>query len=524
MPRWLLSAAYVLACLGCGALEQALPVLRLEVTPWSPQAGLTLAYLCWVGWRHVPVAVAALFLASAVPAGPTVDWAAHLGSALWTATIYAALVRAMGVHGIRGTLLSLGATLRMVLAAAAAALVVAAGHALLWNLLADPARELSFTGVARIWIGETNGLLMLAPLLLALPQLRPGLQVLRAGAGQALLQAGLVVVLVWLLFGYLDLSEDQRLFYPLFVPVIWIAMRWGAVGALLAGLGVQLGIMLSMRTMPAESPADLQFLVLTLTVTGLLLGVAVSERARARAEAQERDRQLARAMRFAVAGEMASALTHELNQPITALVSYLQASQIMSAPAAGVDERLMQTLQKAAREAHRAAEVLRRLRDFYQGTGPAPPGAVNVAACCASVLELLEPRLRDQQVHVQLALPPELPAVAADRTQVEMVLHNLVTNAVDACASGHAGSRALLVQSRLDAGQLRLAVHDSGAGVADDALGQLFEPFNTTKPDGMGLGLAICRGLLRAQGGDLVYRRSELLGGACFELRFALFR
>src|SRR5690606_26430927 len=321
-------------------------------------------------------------------------------------------------------------------------------------------------------------------------------------------------------------TEEQRILYPLFVPMIWIAVRWGAVGALLAALAIQIGMVVAMRDVPIAAPLlDLQVLNLTLAVTGLLLGVAVTERARARSEAQERDRQLSRAMRFAVAGEMASALTHELNQPITALVSYLQASQIMSGPSPGADARLAGTLAKATREAIRAAEVMRRLRDFYQGTGPAVPGPADAGACVASVLDLLEPRLRRQGVTVRVVLPAGLPAMAAGRTQIEMVLHNLVTNAVDVLRATPAGvSRELLLEARAGAGGVVLAVHDSGPGVAADALPQLFEPFNTSKPDGMGLGLAISRNLLRAQGGDLAYRASEILGGACFELRCPAFQ
>jgi C4-dicarboxylate-specific signal transduction histidine kinase len=85
------------------------------------------------------------------------------------------------------------------------------------------------------------------------------------------------------------------------------------------------------------------------------------------------------------------------------------------------------------------------------------------------------------------------------------------------------GGRELLIEARAMEGQVFVAVHDAGPGVSADALPQIFEPFNTTKPDGMGLGLAISRNLLRAQGGDLTYRRSLLLGGACFEMRCPVF-
>ncbi len=165
----------------------------------------------------------------------------------------------------------------------------------------------------------------------------------------------------------------------------------------------------------------------------LLMVRDATGRMKAQSEAQERDRALARAMRFAVAGELASALAHELNQPITALVSYLHASQIMAVPAVAMDERLTDTLSKATNEAIRASQVMRRLRDFYQGAAPGT-GPTDAAACCASVMELLDPRAQKQKTWLHLELEADLPPVRADRSQIEMVLHNLVTNAIDALA------------------------------------------------------------------------------------------
>ncbi len=305
--------------------------------------------------------------------------------------------------------------------------------------------------------------------------------------------------------------------------MIWIAATWGAFGALLAALAIQVGIIVAMNDAPTGAPLiDLQILMATLTLTGLLLGAVVAERAQARSEAQERERQLARAMRFAVAGELASALTHELNQPMTALVSYLQASQIMSVPATGMDMRLTDTLAKATNEAIRASQVLRRLRDFYQGGG-GDHGPTQLAPCCASVVESLAPRLRSQGIRLQLLLAHDLPQVRADRSQLEMVLHNLLGNAIDALGAAPVANRELRLRADQEGDFVRLAVEDSGPGVVNDALEQLFEPFNTTKPDGMGLGLAISRNLMRAQGGDLVYSRSTQLGGSRFEIRLAAF-
>ena len=519
---WAAALLYVPAYVALDWISYIQPVLKLGITPWSPQTGLTVAFLLWNGPRWAPCTAIAAFLAELlVRSGPAgMPWLVL--ASLWIAATYAALAMVLGRQLLRDAMVGLTPAVRFIGTAVVAALIAAIGYVGAFVLAHSLPLSSATGGVLRYWVGDINGILMLAPLLLALPQARSALHALRASWRVAAVQMTVVVLFVWLLFG-LDASDQLRFFYPLFVPMIWIAVRWGASGALLAALVIQVGIVVAMRDAPTGAPLiDLQILMLTLTLTGMLLGAVVAERAQARNEAQERERQLARAMRFAVAGELASALTHELNQPITALVSYLQASQIMSVPSGGADTRLSDTLSKATNEAIRASQVLRRLRDFYQG-GDGGKGPADVAACCTSAVDLLGPRLRGQGIRLQAVVAHDLPQVGVDRSQIEMVLHNLVGNAVDAVGPLPAGSREVRLHANLQAGFVHVLVEDTGPGVAGDALGRLFEPFNTTKPDGMGLGLAISRNLTRAQGGDLTYHRSALLGGACFEMRLPVF-
>ncbi len=518
---WAAVLAYVPAYVALDWISYVQPVLKLGITPWSPQTGLTVAFVLWNGPRWAPWTAVAAFLAELLvrngPAG--MQWLVL--SSLWIAATYTALALLMGRQLLRDAMVGLAPAVRFVTTAVGAALVAAIGYVGTFVLAGSLPVSSAVGGVLRYWVGDTNGILMLAPLLLALPQARAAWHALRTSWRAAAVQTAVVVLFVWLLFG-LDASNQLRFFYPLFVPMIWIAVRWGASGALVAALAIQVGIVVAMRGATIDAPLiDLQILMLTLTLTGVLLGAVVAERAQARNEAEERERQLARAMRFAVAGELASSLAHELNQPITALVSYLQASRIMSVPG-GADERLSDTLAKATNEAIRASQVLRRLRDFYQGGGGGK-GPADVAACCASVVDVLGPRLRSQRIRLQSSVPHDLPRVRVDHSQIEMVLHNLIGNAVDALGPRPAGAREVRLRAESHGGFVHLLVEDSGPGVADDALDQLFEPFNTTKPDGMGLGLAISRNLTRAQGGDLLYRRGTVLGGACFEMRLPVF-
>lgn len=609
------------------------PVLKLGITPWSPQAGLTVAFLLWAGPRWAPCTLLAALTSELLVRSAPASLPALFVASLWIAATYAGLARWLSLGALRDAVSGLGGAVRLVLAALTTALVAAVGYVGTFLLAHSLPLETAASSVVRYAMGDLNGILMCAPLLLAMPQWKAAVRSISAGRLQAAAQVATVVLFVWLLFG-LESSDRLRFFYPLFVPVIWIAVRWGALGALMAALVIQVGIVFMLRDAPPSAPLiDLQILMLTLVITGLLLGAVVTERAQAlrrlatgeaelravlaaapdavitadpqgvvhsgnhaaqqlfgtqfsasmplqrllpgfgpdypsgrmtlqarrdddsrfpadvawvkvepparpgwlvlirdatgrirtQSEAQERERALGRAMRFAVAGELASALTHELNQPITALVSYLRACQIMTESGKRADERLADTLAKATHESVRASQVLRRLRDFYQGASPGS-GPAALETCCAAVVELLEPRLQRQGVEVTMVSDSGLPPVQGDLTHVEMVVHNLVTNAADALSAPVDARREVRIRASATGDRVFLHVHDSGPGVAPDALEQLFEPFNTTKPDGMGLGLALSRTLVRAQGGDISYRRSELLGGACFEVQLPAFR
>jgi C4-dicarboxylate-specific signal transduction histidine kinase len=304
--------------------------------------------------------------------------------------------------------------------------------------------------------------------------------------------------------------------------MIWIALRWGVVGAVVGALAIQIGLAFMVKDVGAAPPLfELQFLMLTLNLTALILGATVSERLRAQAQLRERDEALARAMRFATAGEMASALTHELNQPITALVSYLRAAEILATPGEERDTRLPETLGKAASEAIRASAVLRRLRDFYS-TGQMARAPLSLATLCSSVCGAFQERLRRAGVELTCNVSAVLPAISADPTQLEIVLHNLVANAIDAMTAADNAVKRIEISAEQRDGHVHLAVADTGPGVATDIATRVFEPFVTTKPGGMGLGLAISRSLLRAQGGELEFREPGNGNGARFELRLPL--
>jgi len=179
------------------------------------------------------------------------------------------------------------------------------------------------------------------------------------------------------------------------------------------------------------------------------------------------------------------------------------------------DQRLGATLNKSAQEAVRAAEVLRRLREFYRGEGTCFE-PTDVFAVCSHVADSQRDSMHRVGIYLDVRCSGEPPPVRADRTQFEIVIYNLLTNALEALAAAPAGRprRVELLVSGESAG-VRVTVDDSGPGIAAQVAAHLFDPFVTDKSGGMGLGLALSRTLLRYQGGDLWCEASRL-GGARF--------
>jgi C4-dicarboxylate-specific signal transduction histidine kinase len=239
----------------------------------------------------------------------------------------------------------------------------------------------------------------------------------------------------------------------------------------------------------------------------------------AQTQLRERDRALSRAMRFALAGELATAITHELNQPITALVSYLKAVEILAAPLEAHDSRLFETLRKAKYESLRASDVLKRLRDFYR-SGAVNATLIDVEASIADVISAFADRAARLGAEVTREIRV-IQEISADRIQLQMVLHNLVANALDAVADVESGRRRVHVAVATQHGQLQVLVSDTGRGVLPEIESRLFEPFVTSKLDGMGLGLAISRTLLQSQGGELRLDESGA-GGTRFSVELPL--
>ncbi len=477
------------------------PLGPFNITPWNPQPALCIVWLMLGGLRHAPlVFIAALGADLLVRGAPGGVFLSALTSLIlaggYTAITWAWRRLAHGDPRLRDTR---QLWLFIAVACAGAAVVAVLYVGALWGagfMVKEPLADAVF----HFWLGDALGMAVTVPLFMVAADAAERTRLIESWRKpETLLQFAIMVGAVFYIFKGTD-SEPARYFYLLFLPLIWIALRGGLVGAVLASVVVQLGVVLGAHESALQSVAlvELQALVAALTLTGLSLGVMVDERERA-------TEGLKRSLRLAAAGEMAGAIAHEINQPLAALANYGRACQLMLEERGRdpADDGLHQTLQKMLGESRRAASVVGRLRDFFT-SGSTRLERVKVADLLAWVRqtgERLDPArrvafdVRGSDLEAELLI---------DRLQIELVLRNLITNAFEAVAPASTAEKAVSVTARAaDNQQVVFRVTDSGAGVppADRAL--LFQPFFSSKAAGMGLGLAISRSIAEAHGGTL---------------------
>jgi signal transduction histidine kinase len=224
---------------------------------------------------------------------------------------------------------------------------------------------------------------------------------------------------------------------------------------------------------------------------------------RAKAALQRHQAELAHVLRVSTMGEMAAQLAHELTQPLGAIVNYAAGCRRRMDATPGQPAELIEAVELIRREALRAGEIIRRLRAFVR-KGEPRRAPVNVNALVHEVAELVDGEAREHGVAVDLALQPDLPEVEGDDVEIEQVLINLTRNALEAMHDHPSDTSTLAVETRIcDPGTVEVIVRDTGPGLPHGGASVIFEPFHTTKPRGLGMGLAISRTIVEAHGGTL---------------------
>jgi PAS domain S-box-containing protein len=236
-----------------------------------------------------------------------------------------------------------------------------------------------------------------------------------------------------------------------------------------------------------------------------MLGVTIDITARkvAEYELERQHNELTHLSRVSLLGELTGSIAHELNQPLAAILSNAQAAQRFIAHDRVDINELQEILADIVAEDRRAGEVIRRLRALFQKS-KVPHQPQNINEITQEVLRLVNNDLMNRGITAQTEFAPDLPLLHCDRVQIQQVLLNLVRNACDAMADVAPHGGQLTIRTNLAGdGSVRLSVTDCGTGIPPEELEHVFEPFYTTKPQGLGLGLAVCRTIMRAHGGNL---------------------
>jgi two-component system sensor kinase FixL len=487
------------------------PFGTFGITPWNPSTGLIFAFVLLFGLRALWYVLIALLLANQIVRGaPVPAWLALSESVIvcagYTVTLLALLRPGLrfkaSLHSTRDLLLLLAA------ATIGSAVVSLVYLGMLFETGLLPREEIVAAGL-RYWVGDMIGIAIAAPFgLLVLTRERlfvPGWEVV--------LQVSAIACVLWTVVTFSE-HHQLHLLYLLFLPVTWIAVRSGLEGVSTSLVLIQVGLFVVVQLRaPTIDITDFQFRMLVLAVTGLIAGALVTERRRAEARLRTNREALANLSRLGSMGELAAALAHEINQPLSAAGTYtgLVAESVQGAPIPDGDLLLLS--RKAAAQIERAAEVVRRLRTLVR-LGRSEVAPRPIAPIVNDALELIAPDVRGKGITLKMDLLSDLPNVVADTLQIQQVLLNLIRNSIEAMSTLEDCSRQITIEARRGRpGYLDLSVRDTGPGFERDFEADDLMPLTSSKPEGLGIGLSLCRTIAHAHGGALAIKSGPT--GAC---------
>ncbi len=287
--------------------------------------------------------------------------------------------------------------------------------------------------------------------------------------------------------------------------LLWAAVRLGP-GGLCFCLLVVAGLSLSnafagrgpfVTASPADNTLSLQVFLLAVSAPLMILAAIVQERRRVDDEARVEREELAHVLRVATLGELTTSIAHEISQPLAAIAANAQAARNMLPPAP-----VQEVLGDITAEANRGLQIIQRLRALFRKEHESRI-LVDVNALIENMIALLRADMERRRIAVRFAPGEALPAILGDVVLLQQVVLNVVINACDAIDATAVGPRTILIETTGVDGHVAIAVRDTGIGVQESELQRIFEQFVSSKPQGLGMGLAISRSIIKAHGGRI---------------------
>ena len=491
-------------------LASIFQMTELRSTPWNPETGLAVAAGLLLGRPAILTLTLAILVSTRLWGWPLPDlW--EYASAVLRAVIFAGSASAIAHILLRNAIPNLHTiVIFLAFSLSVTAFYAIARVLLLWMSVGiEPAFLLTYT--LTLSVGNLLGILTVTPLFMVTDKAQgPWTYLSRWKSFQWLAFASLAIV-SFIVFGLKEVDEF-KFFYLVFLPVIVFAVRDGYVAA---ALSVFLSDLLMIAILYAKdfessTATELQFLMLSLSVTGLLLGTAISDRSRAVEELkqshqrlQESQNALLQASRLSLASEMAAALAHELNQPLSSVRNFIRAVRRRLDHGQPDKDAMITDIDAAVAEVDSAASLLRSTRNFLE-RGSVQRSPQELQTLVDRCRQLILPELRQARISLTIEDMSSIPPVVCNEVQIQQVLLNVVKNAKEAILSGASPERQITIKGSVSArpGFVEISVEDTGPGVSSEVRPLLFHPLLSSKPDGLGLGLSLCSTIIRSHGGE----------------------
>jgi two-component system, LuxR family, sensor kinase FixL len=506
LPRDVVGLGYLASYVLLDWTSFVQPISPIGITPWNPGAGLGLAMVILFGRRMIPYLFLAPLLADLVNLPTLPPWSIELPAVALIGGGYAAASMFLLRPSVRfdPALPSLRDLVLLMLVGLVSAGFVAVGSVGLvstFGLL--PIHDVP-AATLRYWVGDLIGIMVVTPFVLILLTHRHPIRV----SVEFVLQVAAICTALTLIFGIAQ-EQQFQLFYALFLPIVWMAVRGGLEGASVGILITQIGLIVGIE-LSGNGTYDfmaLQLLMLILAMTGLVAGQLVTERRNTEFELRLHRDSLARIARRGSLGELAAAIAHEINQPLMAAGTYTRL--VAEALHEGDSDHVMvaQTAGKAAAQVERAAEVVRRLRALVRldHSGRAP---CIVEEIITETVALCQPALDRSRSVVRWGTAPNTPSVMVDKLQIEQTLLNIIRNSIEAIEESRQRKGLINIEAASRGGrEVEIWVADNGPGFPPDFT-DTFLPFGSRKKEGLGIGLSLCRSIVEAHGGRLWLNRN----------------